>query len=105
MPTLCDVTRHVRSKNAGPFWVTIDVFFRDQLMFDEYSEDPALSAERVGRLYGIDSALINIIRIRSLSALKISYPRPHPQGWAGERDMHSGQQFVPLLEVEVGRNT
>jgi hypothetical protein len=34
--------------------------------------------------------------------IKISYPRPHPQGWRGERDMHGGQQFARLLDVEIG---
>ena len=29
MPRLADVCRHVRSKNAGPFWITVDLFFRD----------------------------------------------------------------------------
>ena len=27
MPKLKDVCRYVRSKNAGPFWVTVDIFF------------------------------------------------------------------------------
>ncbi|MEA2725650.1 MAG: hypothetical protein QOF70_125, partial [Acetobacteraceae bacterium] len=29
MPRLGDVCRHIRSKNAGPFWITVDLFFRD----------------------------------------------------------------------------
>jgi hypothetical protein len=33
--------------------------------------------------------------------IKISYPRPKPQGWAGERDMHGGQQFARLLDIEM----
>jgi hypothetical protein len=34
--------------------------------------------------------------------IKFSYPRAHAQGWRGERDMHSGQQFARLLDVELG---
>ncbi len=33
--------------------------------------------------------------------VKISYPRPHPQGWMGERDMHQGQSFARLLGIEL----
>jgi hypothetical protein len=33
--------------------------------------------------------------------IKISYPRTTPQGGMVERDMHSGQQYVPLLDVEL----
>ena len=34
-----------------------------------------------------------------------TYPRPNPQGWKGERDMHSGQQFTRLLELPVAATT
>jgi len=33
--------------------------------------------------------------------VKISDPRPHPQGWMGERDMHQGQSFARLLGIEL----
>ncbi len=36
MPKLRDVCRYVRSKNAGPFWVTIDLFFKDDESFRKY---------------------------------------------------------------------
>ena len=31
----------------------------------------------------------------------MSYPRAEPQGGVLERDMHSGQQYVPLLDLEL----
>jgi hypothetical protein len=33
--------------------------------------------------------------------IKISYPRAAPQGGVVERDLHSGQQYVYLLDVEM----
>jgi hypothetical protein len=36
--------------------------------------------------------------------VKVSYPRPKPQGWQGERDMHGGQQYVSLLDLRLGGN-
>jgi hypothetical protein len=35
--------------------------------------------------------------------VKLSFPRLRPQGGAGERDMHGGQQYVPLLDLELAR--
>ena len=102
MPTLADVTRHVRSKNAGPFWVTVDLFFRDQASFQVYKDDPALSPELFGRCFGADASLVRIFPVASLDVVKISYPRPRPQGWHGERDMHAGQQYASLLSLELG---
>ena len=101
MPKVRDVCRHVRSKNAGPFWVTIDLFFDGADNFAKYSMSESLSPELLERLYGTDPALVKRIEVTSLQVLKISYPRPHPQGWMGERDMHQGQSFARLLEVDV----
>jgi hypothetical protein len=33
--------------------------------------------------------------------VKISFARPSPQGWVHERDLHAGQQYVRLLDVEL----
>lgn len=102
MAKLSQVCRHIRSKNAGPFWVTFDLFFDGEENFRRYRDAPALGAELFGSLYGIDSGQIKRVPVDRLQMIKISFPRLHPQGWRGERDMHSGQQFVRLLDVEVG---
>jgi hypothetical protein len=101
MPKLGEVCRHVRSKNAGPFWITVDLFFRDDDAYRSCKDDPNISARCFAELYGADESLIKVIHVDSLRVVKVSYPRPNPQGWRGERDMHAGQQYVSLLEVEV----
>ncbi len=37
----------------------------------------------------------------ALHAIKISFPRPVTQGARRDRDMHAGQQYVPLLTMQV----
>ena len=101
MPTVSEVCRHVRSKNAGPFWITIDVFFPDRERFDAHSESAALQAPALARLFGVEERHIKRHPVPRLMVLKISYPRRVPQGGAFERDMHGGQQFVPLLKVAL----
>jgi len=101
MARVTDVCRHIRSKNAGPFWVTIDLFFKSEALFRRYRDSPALGPAVFERLYGTDPALVKRLPVDSLFIIKISYPRPHPQGWIGERDMHAGQQYARLLEVEL----
>jgi hypothetical protein len=101
MPKLGDVCRHVRSKNAGPFWITVDFFFNDEAAYAAHRDSPALSAQRFAQLYGVDAALVRRYPVDSLKVLKISYPRPVPQGGADERDMHGGQQYVRLLDLQL----
>lgn len=102
MVTLREVCHQVRSKNAGPFWVTIDVFFDGPESYARYKDTPALSAQAIGQAYGADPVQVKRFAIDSLAVLKISYPRKSPQGGVVERDMHSGQQYVRLLDVVVG---
>jgi hypothetical protein len=102
MAKVGEVCRHVRSKNAGPFWITMDLFFDDEASFRKYRDSPALGPELFAALYGADADRVKRIPVDNLRMIKISYPRPHPQGWRGERDMHSGQQFARLLDVDIG---
>lgn len=99
MPRVRDVCHHVRSKNAGPFWITIDLFFDGRDNFLRYGA--SLAAETVAALYGVDARLVKQVPVESLNVVKISYPRASSQGGVVERDMHAGQQFVRLLDVEL----
>lgn len=100
MAKIRDVCRYVRSKNAGPFWVTIDIFFTDET-YPRYRDSGILSSGLVQDIYGADAALVKRFTIDDLKVIKLSYPRPIPQGGVTERDMHSGQQYVRLLDVEL----
>jgi hypothetical protein len=102
MPRLAEVCRYVRSKNAGPFWITIDLFFDDRQTYLRHRDDPAIGAASIARLYEIDEAQVRRFAIDRLHTVKISIPRRAPQGGVLERDMHGGQQFIPLLSLELG---
>jgi Domain of unknown function (DUF4387) len=53
------------------------------------------------KVFGVDPALVKRFAVDTLSVVKISYPRKTPQGGAVERDMHSGQQYVRLLDTPL----
>ena len=52
MPKIGEICRHLRSKNAGPFWVTVDFFFDDVASFAKYRDSAALGPELFARMYG-----------------------------------------------------
>lgn len=99
MPKLKDVCRYVRSKNAGPFWVTIDLFFDGPDAYRRHGDDPAISTQALAELYGVKPEEVKRFKVDTLNVVKISIPRSQPQGGVLERDMHSGQQFVPMLDL------
>jgi hypothetical protein len=101
MATVNDVCSIVRSKNAGPFWVTIDLFFDGPENFSRYAESAALGPDTFARLFGADAALVKRFPVERLHMVKVSYPRSSSQGGMVERDLHCGQQFVRLLDIEL----
>ena len=101
MPRLKDVCRHVRSKNAGPFWVTIDIFFTDEASYRRFHADAAISVGAIASLYEVPDEDVRRFEIEMLNAVKLSYPRRRPQGGVLERDMHNGQTFVTLMDMEL----
>ena len=99
--TIGDIAEHVRSKNAGPFWQTLDIFLADDDGYQAVAAAPALDEATIGRLYGIDPATVAIYRLPTIRVVKISFPRPTAQGGVDDRDMHAGQQHVPLAQLEL----
>ena len=101
MRTISDLAYYVRSKNAGPFWVTIDIFFQDEASYHRLAASEKLNKYAIGKCYGVNPEYVKLFYIDDLKVVKISYPRACPQGGKDERDMHAGQQYIQLLDMEV----
>ena len=99
MPRLADLVVKVRSKNAGPFWVTVDVFCGEPAAFARVSA--ALDTAAVAALYGQPVQAVKRFDIADLAVVKFSFPRPVVQGSAQDRDMHGAQWAHLLAEAEV----
>ncbi|MDQ1468358.1 MAG: hypothetical protein QOH10_2773 [Actinomycetota bacterium] len=99
--TVGDLAELVRSKNAGPFWQTIDVFFSNDENYHAVADSASLDPNVIARLYGVDADNVQIYRLPAIRVVKISFPRPSIQGGRHDRDMHAGQQHVPLAQLEL----
>lgn len=92
---LGDVALKVRSKNAGPFWLTIDIFCDNRDAFDQVVQ--GLDTAQVATLFDAELQLIKRFDIASLNVVKFSLPRPTTQGAVNDRDIH-GASWAALLE-------
>ena len=79
----------------------MDIWFDSAENFQRYKDSPGLNPEVFEKLFGTDPDLVRKIPVPDFDLVKISYPRANPQGGMVERDMHSGQQYVRLLDVEL----
>ena len=99
--TLGELAQLVRSKNAGPFWLTIDVFLATQRDYERAMSSLLTDPEHIAKTFGVPVATIRIFNLPHLKAIKVSLPRPVVQGSLHDTDLHAGQQYVPLLDIAV----
>ena len=95
MKTLSEITKNIRSKNAGPFWVTVDLFFKDKDSFFYACKN--ISNEEVSNILKIKRNHLKRFDIENLKVIKFSFPRKNFQGSRLDRDMH-GASFAILFE-------
>jgi hypothetical protein len=98
---LGEAARLVRSKNAGPFWLTFDVIFDDPALYARAVASGGFTAERLGPLFGRRPEEVAVFAVDSACAFKLSFRRPHSSGSAHDGDVFGGQQYAPLLELEL----
>lgn len=99
MANLGQIAHKVRSKNAGPFWLTVDIFCGTQEAFARVVN--GLSTARVASTFGADEAAVKRFDIADLNVVKFSLPRPEVQGSLQDRDMHGASWAALLAEVEL----
>ena len=99
--TLGDVAELVRSKNAGPFWMTFDMFFATDADYEVVAAPGILERGNIADLYRVPPDDVRIFHLPRVRAIKISFPRPATQGSFADRDIHAGQQYIPLSQLPV----
>lgn len=96
---LAQLARVVRSKNAGPTLLTLDLFFKDAQAYERAAASPALRADAVARLYEVPAGEVVRHLLPELAAIKFTLPRPICAGSPGDGDLYGAQQHAPLLEL------
>lgn len=98
---LTELAPVIRSKNAGPTQLTLDLFFRDQAAFARAVDSPVLAADAVATLYGLAAGQVQRFALPDISAIKFSMPRRMVAGSPGDGDVYGAQQHGPLLGLAL----
>ena len=99
MTTLGDLAPVLRSKNAGPTLLTLDVLFEDDAGYRRGRA--ALTPAVVAARYGLGAADVTVTPYPPGLAIKITLPRAVTAGSPGDRDVYGAQQHRPLLGLPV----
>lgn len=98
---LHELTSLIRSKNAGPFSLTFDIMFSDVRSYEHVKESGALNPAALARLLHCSPNQIQFFVCDNALAFKATIPRALPAGDPADGDLHGGQQFAPLMEIEI----
>ena len=99
MADLRDIVTKIRSKNAGPFWLTIDIFCGTPEAYARVSN--GLDTSRVAAVFEANSQDLKRFDIASLNVVKFSLPRPQTQGAIDDRDMHGASWAALLGDLQI----
>lgn len=103
MPRLVDVASVIRSKNAGPYELTLDVIFKERFWYEEALRVKLISPATIARLYGVaEEDVLEIVAFEPANAIKATIRRPLISGAIGETDVYGAQQHAPLLGLVLG---
>ncbi|MEM7241369.1 MAG: DUF4387 family protein [Pseudomonadota bacterium] len=96
---VADIVKKTRSKNAGPFWLTIDIFCGSDAAFARVCS--GLKTEAVAAVLGANTQELKRFDIADLNVVKFSLPRPHIQGSLHDTDMHGASYANLIAELEL----
>lgn len=95
---LCSI---IRTKNAGPFEMGIDLIFKDKEIYKKVKESKQITATLIANIYKIPKDDIKVFYwFDEGNLLKVTIPRK-AAGSPGEHDLYGDQQHVPLLSINL----
>ncbi|MEX0286271.1 MAG: DUF4387 family protein [Paracoccaceae bacterium] len=102
MAKLRTLVPKIRSKNAGPFWLTIDIFCETDAVYETVRQ--VLHTAAIARAFEQPEQVIKRFDLPDLRVIKFSLPRPEVQGSIRDRDMHGASWAALVGEIEVHTN-
>ncbi len=99
MKKLIDYTKILRSKNAGPLYITFDLIFHNNEDMCYISQ--RLTKEQIAQAYCVPVDKIDIIIYDVVNSIKITFPRKNISGSLNDTDIYGCQQHVPLSNIEI----
>ena len=101
MTKLCELAKIIRSKNSKAFILIFDCIFDNESTYLRVKNSGTIDRGLVSRVYNTPVTDVMITWFDEGRAIKITMPRPYPQASEQDADQFGGQQYAPLLDIEV----
>lgn len=101
MARLRDLARLIRTKNAGPFQLTLDILFPDARSYEHVVASGVITRALMAGFFQFDEAAVKLFHYAPANAIKVTVPRAVVCGDPEDHDLFGGQQFGPLVDLPV----
>lgn len=99
---LTEIAAVIRSKNAGPYELTLDVLFKEEKNYLFLKQINFFTKELFAELYHIGpDQILNLVYFDPAAAVKCTMTRAVVSGAIGDTDIYGAQQHAPLLDLQV----
>lgn len=96
-----DIAFVCRSKNAGPFQLTVDLMFKTKEEFDRVLNSPEFVPGIIAPLYRTTPDKVQIKVFERILTIKVVLPRICGSGSPEDTDVYGSQQHFPLGDLDI----
>ncbi|MFI5011620.1 MAG: DUF4387 domain-containing protein [Hyphomicrobiales bacterium] len=101
MARLDEIAKVIRSKNAGPFCLTLDILFGDSQAYRRVLDAGVITRERMSELYRQPLDEVQVFHHEAALAMKVSLVRRVSAGSIRDTDLYGAQHHVLLYPIEI----
>ncbi len=99
---LYDLAKVIRSKNSGPFAITLDVLFDNPEIYYRIKNTEIINKKLISELYHIPQEMISqIVFYDPALGFKVTFARKISSGTSFDTDVYGAQQHAPLGELMI----
>ncbi|WP_426350615.1 DUF4387 domain-containing protein [Alloiococcus sp. CFN-8] len=102
MDKLKNLAKVLRSKNSGPFSITLDVLFEDEESYERTLASGYFTRDNIAALYKLRiDEITELVFFHKALGIKVTFNRNVSSGTAFDRDVYGAQQHAPLLDLII----
>ncbi|MGP3667114.1 MAG: DUF4387 domain-containing protein [Candidatus Bathyarchaeota archaeon] len=102
MVKLKDVVKIVRSKNASPFKLTIDLFFDNKDKYMLVKNSKILTKKKIAKVYCVPEENIEgIFFVDNVLGIKVTIIKKTASDEVYTTDVYGAQQHIPIMELTI----
>lgn len=102
---LYDLAKVLRSKNAGPFQLTVDIIFDDEKTYRLVKDSGVINQQLICERFRVKPGdVYAVVFYDPALAVKITIKRRVDSGSIADTDVYGAQQHAPLIDVMIPVN-